>query len=58
MAFRSVKLTQQQDLNMKRIEEKVRKAKAEKKIFIMMGKYEAIRKGLIDRGWLEKVLEN
>jgi len=58
MAFRSVKLTQHQDLNMKKIEEKVRKVKAEKKIFIIMGKYEAIRKGLIDRGWLEKVLEN
>ncbi|XP_070496210.1 tubulin glycylase 3B-like [Chironomus tepperi] len=43
---------------MKIIEEKVRKAKAEKKIFIIIGKYEAIRKGLIDRGWLEKVLEN
>ncbi|KAL7037484.1 hypothetical protein ACKWTF_009250 [Chironomus riparius] len=58
MAFRSAKLTQHQDLNMKSIEEKVKKAKSEKKIFIIMGRYEAIRKGLVDRGWLEKVLDN
>lgn len=58
MAFRSSKLTQQQDMNMTKIEQKVKKAKSEKKIFMVLGRYEAIRKGLVMRGWLEKVSEN
>lgn len=51
----SISLEQQQHLSYKEIEEKVKKAKDEKKIFIIHYGYNQLRNSLFKRGWLEKV---
>lgn len=43
---------------MKELEAKVKKAKLEKKIFVLTLRYEAIRQGLLNRNWLEKVADD
>lgn len=55
MAFRSTALAKHIKFNIKDVEEKVKKAKKEKKIFMVLGGYEKIRQSLIDRGWIERI---
>jgi hypothetical protein len=45
-------------IGMKQLQDKVKKAKSEKKIFILTSKYEAIRYGLLMRDWLERVTDD
>lgn len=40
---------------MKDLENRVKKAKTEKKIFMFIGGYETVRQILLDRGWIEKI---
>jgi hypothetical protein len=42
---------------LKELELKVKKAKKEKKIFVLTLRYEAIRQGLLNRNWIEKVAD-
>lgn len=59
MAYRSIKVSHNNDLNMKTIEQKIKKARFEKKIFILLGSYyKVIRSSLLSRGWLEKIIDN
>jgi hypothetical protein len=53
MSYRSASIERNFDLN--ELEEKVKKAKIEKKIFIVLEGYEPLRQSLLARGWLEKV---
>jgi tubulin monoglycylase TTLL3/8 len=55
MSFRSSALSKNGDINFKEVEAKVKKAKSEKKIFLILGRYDAIRRCLLLRNWLEKV---
>lgn len=58
MAFRSTALVNKNLINMKEIEERVEKAKRQKKIFMIIGgEYEIIRQSLLAREWIEKVTE-
>lgn len=43
---------------MKQLQDKVKKAKADKKIFVLIMRYDAIRRGLIMRDWVEKVTDD
>lgn len=55
MAFRSSALTEQTKFNIKALNQKVNKARREKKIFLVLGGYEKLRKSLIERGWIERI---
>ena len=57
MSFRSAVLTNSKQFNMTDLEEKIRKAKKEKKIFIIFGGFEPLRQSLLSRGWIEKIPE-
>ena len=54
MSYRSA-IVENNNLNMKDLEEKVKKAKIEKKIFIVLEGYEPLRQSFLARGWIEKV---
>lgn len=58
MAYRSATLTKQTNFNKKDLNQKVRKARKEKKIFLVLGGYERLRQSLIARGWIERIPED
>lgn len=45
-------------IGMKELQDKIKKAKSDKKIFVLTLRYEAIRQGLLMRNWLEKVMDD
>lgn len=55
MSFRSSNIINSHNFNMKAMEDKVKRAKKEKKIFMVIGGYEPLRQSLFARGWLEKL---
>jgi tubulin monoglycylase TTLL3/8 len=59
MAYRSAALVPAPSTpKNKELNERVRKAKQDKKVFTLTGGYESIRQGLLSRGWLEKVTDD
>ncbi|CRK97365.1 CLUMA_CG010756, isoform A [Clunio marinus] len=55
MSFRSTQVLKWDKFNMKELEDRIRKARMEKKIFVVFSGYEKIRESLLKRGWLEKI---
>lgn len=55
MPYRSNNFTTSHSFNMTDMEEKVKKAKSDKKIFMVTGGYEPLRQSLLVRGWIEKI---
>ncbi|KAG5681701.1 hypothetical protein PVAND_011111 [Polypedilum vanderplanki] len=58
MAYKSATVYGPVDLKSKELSEQVKKAKQEKKIFMVIGGYELIKTSLLLRGWLEKIPED
>lgn len=55
MAHRSTALPSKNSLSMKALEEKVKEARKDHKIFMVLGGFIGLRESLLNRGWIEKI---